>query len=158
MMEGPATEKLTAAILPPATSLFPIDRRKYTIGHSDETGMIYVSIGGRYDERLFNHTLKDEVLAEWRPHLGQYILNASVHISDGDFDENNARVRYLIFNREMKTALQAAFTADRELFSHFPWLLDSPVYICFQSIYPKYNKMKQIGKVRNFMEAKSVNL
>ena len=155
-MQGSASEKLTASILPPATYLFPIDGRKYTIGHSDETGMIYVSIGDRYDDRLFNHKLKDEVLAEWRPHLGQYILNASVHISDGDFDENNAKVRYLIFNRELKTALQAALKADRQLFSHFPWLLDSPVYVYFQSVFPKYHKMKNFGKIRNYLEAGSV--
>ncbi|RLQ96147.1 staygreen family protein [Falsibacillus albus] len=145
------TEKLSMSLLPSATVFFPVEGRKYTMTHSDSTGDMFVSIGCYYDADKINPILRDEVFAEWSLHIGQYVLRANVLVSGGEFDENLSAVRFLIFEKEMPTALKAIVTADRSFYAYFPWLLDMPIYVEFDSIFPQYHQIKYFGTVRQYL-------
>jgi Staygreen protein len=144
--------KLHVTYLPPATAFRPVERRKYTLTHSDETGDIFLSIGHEYDLSKVNVNVRDELAAEWLPQLGQYVLAGKFHISNGDFDYQYAHVRYLIFQKEAERALSALIYGDREFYSHYPWLLDSPIYIYFESVYPEFSKMIYYGTPRQYLQ------
>ncbi|WP_108669262.1 staygreen family protein [Peribacillus acanthi] len=148
-------EKLNTTFIPPATPYSPVDGRKYTMTHSDTTGELFVSIGCDYDWGKINPHLRDEVLAEWRPNHGEYSLQAKVYISGGEFDYNNAKVRFLIFERELPLAFSAIFHADETFFHFFPWFLDFPIYVHYQSIYPEFQKTVYAGTPRQYLVKKS---
>lgn len=142
---------LSVTFWPPVTPLKPVDGRKYTLTHSDSTGNLFLTIGYSYDTISINSVLRDEVLAEWIPQMGQYVLCGRVHISDGNFDQQYSRIRLMIFKREMNLALTAMVYGDRELLLNYPWLLDSPIYIHYQSDYPEFNQVQYYGTPRFFL-------
>ena len=142
--------RLATIILPPATSFQPADGRKYTMTHDDNTGELFVSIGCRFDDGRIGE-LRDEVLAEWVPCNGQYMLSGQVLVSDGGFDEQTAEKRYRIFRREMDKALTAIVMADMPFYGMFPWFLDFPICIQYRSVYPQYNKFIQYDTPRTYL-------
>ncbi|UII54147.1 staygreen family protein [Cytobacillus spongiae] len=142
---------LTVTYLPPATPFHPVEGRKYTLTHSDTTGELYLSIGIRYDMKAVNPQFRDEVVAEWTPKMGQYILNGTVYVSGGEFDEKYAKIRYMIFKRELDLALTAMVYGDRSFYLHYPWLLDSPIFIQFSSVYPQFNQLLYFGTPRKYL-------
>ncbi len=142
--------KLATIILPPATSFQPADGRKYTMTHDDYTGELFVSIGCRFDDSRIGE-LRDEVLAEWVPCNGQYMLSAQVLVSDGGFDEQTADKRFRIFRREMDKALAAIVIGDMPFYSMFPWFLDFPIFVQYRSIYPQYNKIIPYDTPRTYL-------
>ncbi|OIK09894.1 staygreen family protein [Bacillus sp. MUM 13] len=147
-------EKLLVTYRPPATKSMPAEGRKYTLTHSDATGELFLGIGTSYDKGSINPQLRDEFLAEWQPRLGQFLLSGKVYISSGDFDENISRVRYMVFMKEIPTALEAIIHGDRVFFQHFPWLVDSPIYVTFESVFPEFNKIMYYGTPRQYMGGK----
>ncbi|RFU70427.1 hypothetical protein D0469_07520 [Peribacillus saganii] len=144
-------EKLSVIYFPPVTECMPVDGRKYTVTHSDLTGDLFLSVGCQYDYSRINASLRDEILAEWLPKMGQYILSGRVYVNGGEFDENITKVRYMIFRKEMDLALQAITQGDSLFFCHFPWLLDSPIYIHFESRLPEYDEIVHFGTPRNYL-------
>ncbi len=40
---------------------------------------------------------------------------------------------------------------DQTLFTSFPWLLDAPIYIQFESEFPQYNQILYYGRPRDFL-------
>ncbi|RFU60572.1 staygreen family protein [Peribacillus glennii] len=150
-------ENLTVTVIPPATPTMPADGRKYTLTHSDTTGELFLSIGKQYDFGKIDEKIRDEVLAEWGPYMGVYVLSAQVYISGGEFDQNISKVRYLIFKKEIDFALEAIMYGDREFFRNFPWLLDSPITVQFNSVYPEYQKLLLYGTPRQYLNGKNSN-
>ncbi|MBM4763457.1 staygreen family protein [Bacillus sp. B15-48] len=146
-------DKLYVKYSPPMNGFGPIEGRKYTLTHSDETGELYLTIGRKYDYVEFDQKLRDEVLGEWKTRDGEYMLLGKVYISGGEFDEKFAKVRYLIFKKELELALTAIIYGDRNLFLHYPWLLDSSIYIQFESIYPEYDQILYYGTPRQYLAA-----
>ncbi|WP_456271223.1 staygreen family protein [Bacillus sp. AK031] len=144
-------EKLSVTYLPPASIFYPLEGRKYTLTHSDTTGDLFLSIGCHYDSAKLNPLMRDEVLAEWVCAMGQYSLSGKVYISGGEFDENLSKVRYMIFQKELPLALSAIVNGDSGFFTYFPWLLDVPIYICFESIFPEYHQVKYLGTPRQYL-------
>lgn len=142
--------QLSTMILPPATAFAPVEGRKYTMTHDDVRRELSVSIGYSYDEENITD-LRDEVLAQWIPHLGQYALLGKVHVTNGEYDTNTAQIRYMIFKKEMELSLQAMVYSDQSFYSFFPWFLDFPIYIHFDSVLPQYNQVIYFGTPRNFM-------
>jgi Staygreen protein len=142
---------ITVLYLPPATEFRPVDRRKYTWTQSKTTGESILSIGYQYDFKAIQAEYRDEVLAEWIPQMGQYVLSGKIFISDESFDEKYAQIRFLIFQREARQALAAMIHGDRTFFSNYPWLLDSPIYIHFQSNYKDYNKIIYYETPRQYL-------
>ncbi|MEH7302551.1 staygreen family protein [Neobacillus drentensis] len=143
--------KLSVTYLAPATPFRPVEGRKYTLTHSDTTGQLFLSIGCNYNYSAINYSMRDEVLAEWIPQLGEYSLCARVYVSGGEYDENYTKVRFMIFQKELNLALQAMVNGDQALYSNFPWLLDAPIYVHFESIYPQFNQVVFYGTPRNFL-------
>ncbi|WP_075980614.1 staygreen family protein [Bacillus massilinigeriensis] len=144
-------EKLSVTYLPPATEFNPVDGRKYTLTHSDTTGELYLSIGNGYAFSSINPNTKDEVLAEWVTHMGQYMLNGKVYISGGEYGEEHAKARFIIFKNELELAITAIVYGDRSLYLNYPWLLDSPIYIKFESIFPQFNQVLYFGTPRQYL-------
>jgi hypothetical protein len=147
--------KLTVVFHAPATKFRPIEGRKYTLTHSDSTGQLFLSIGKEYTYGNLNPQVRDEVVAEWVPKMGEYVLWGRVYVSGGEFDEKYAKVRFLIFQKEMELALKAIIYGDQTFYTCFPWLLDSPIYIQFDSIYPQYNKIIYMGTPRQYLVSAS---
>jgi hypothetical protein len=148
-------EQLKVHYIPPATESLPADGRKYTFTHSDSTGELFLSIGRQYDLAKINNQMRDEVLAEWCTHLGQYYLGVKVYISGGEYDQNISKVRFLIFQKELDLALEAMMHGDQLFFRHFPWLLDSPIAVSFDSVYPGYNQTVYYGTPRKYLNKKT---
>lgn len=144
--------KLKVKMIPPATSFEPVEGRRYTLTHSDLTGELFLSIGYIYDQFAVNPKMRDEVIAEWVKQNGEYMLLGRVYVSGGEFDEKYAKIRYLIFKRELDLALTAMMFGDQSFFSYCPWLLDVPIYIKFESIYPEYDETFYYGTPRYYIK------
>ncbi len=144
-------EMLTVNYLPPATAFVPVDSRKYTLTHSDQTGELFLGVGNVYDYRAINYKMRDEVLADWVTVNGEYLLYGKVYISNGEYDKNMSRIRYMIFKKELDLALTAIIYGDRSFFGYHPWLLDAPIYVQFSSIFPEFNKVIYYGTPRKYL-------
>lgn len=137
----------------PTTPFRPVLGRKYTLTHSDTTGKLFLSIGCEYNYGAINQIMRDEVLAEWVTQMGESSLLGKVHVSSGEFDEKYAMVRFFIFQKELELALKAMMIGDQIFFVNFPWLLDSPIYIQFQSNFPQYHQLLYMGTPRQYILA-----
>ncbi|MEL3972225.1 staygreen family protein [Rossellomorea oryzaecorticis] len=144
-------DKLSVTYLPPASIFNPIDNRKYTLTHSDLTGELYVSIGSQYDLMKINAQMRDEVLGEWRREQGQYTLCGKVYVSGGEFDEKLSKVRFMIFKKELPLALTAIVNGDQGFYTYYPWLLDAPIYIYFESVFDEFNQVIYFGTPRQYL-------
>lgn len=142
---------LNVTYFPPATPFKPVDERKYTLTHSDVTGELFLTIGYCYDYDAVNSKFRDEVLAEWKPVMGQYTLLGKLYVTNGEFDENYALIRFHIFQKELPLALTAMVYGDQKFYQNYPWLLDSPIYIQFESSYPQYNQYMYFGTPRYYL-------
>lgn len=149
--------KLSVTMIPPTTSSHPLENRKYTLTHSDETGQLYLGISHYFDISSIDPKLRDEVLAEWTRENGQYLLKAKVHISHGEFNEISSKERFLIFQKELPLALTAIINGDQTFYSYYPWLLDAPIQISFESIYPELNQISYWGTPRQYLKDYNIN-
>ncbi|WP_249366587.1 staygreen family protein [Neobacillus rhizophilus] len=132
--------KLHVSCLSCSTSM-QVHGRKYTLTHSDTTGDLFLSIGYHYDLTGINVSKRDEVLAEWiTTKKGVPILSGNVYVSGGEFDEQMAQRRFIIFQRELNLALSAMIYGDHRLFRQYPELLDANIFIQFNSIFPAFNQ------------------
>ncbi|MED3623603.1 staygreen family protein [Neobacillus thermocopriae] len=143
--------KLTTTYQPPVTKFRPVEGRKYTLTRSEVTGELFLTIGTEYNYHAINQGFRDEVLAEWVPRMGEFSLNGRVLVSDGNFDENYARVRFMIFQKDVNVALKAIVYGDKDFFTNFPWLLDAPIHIKFESNFAQFNHVLYYGTPRQFL-------
>ncbi|WP_409270233.1 staygreen family protein [Neobacillus sp. SCS-31] len=141
---------LTVTYIAPITPFRPLEGRKYTLSHSDTTGKLFLTIGPEYSYSTTT-VAKDEVFAEWVQSMGEYSLYGRVHVSSGEFDEQQSGVRFMIFKKEMDLALTAIVYGDQVFYKSFPWLLDAPIYIQFDSIYPEFKKVLYYGTPRQYL-------
>ncbi|MBY0120479.1 staygreen family protein [Bacillus sp. S/N-304-OC-R1] len=146
-------DQLSVSYLPPTTEFRPVDGRKYTLLQSNTSGEWFLTIGYHYHSNDANRKFRDEVFAEWVPQMGQYVLSGKVFVSDQEFDKQYAKIRFMIFQREVEQALSAIVYGDRVFYSNYPWLLDSPIYIHFDSNYEDFNKMIYYGTPRQYLNA-----
>lgn len=133
-------DKLTVKFMPPTTPCLPVDGRKYTLTHSDETGALYLAIGTEYDCSALNVKLRDEVMANWDASLGQYLLTVNVYVDGVDNEYAQAKARYIIFQQNLNLAITAIVNGDKEFYCFFPWLVDCPIYVQFHSAFPEFNQ------------------
>ncbi|MGZ4160331.1 MAG: staygreen family protein [Neobacillus sp.] len=80
-------------------------------------------------------------------------INGLFHISGEEFDEHSSKKRFLIFEREAKLALTAIFYGGRKFFGCFPQLLDSSIFIKFESIYLQYNQVLYYGTPCQYLDS-----
>lgn len=145
--------KLSVTFLPPVTPFKPLEERKYTMTHSDTTGELFLTVGYCFDVSCINPTIRDEVIVEWVPQMGQYMLAGKVHVSGGEYDEQYAKLRFMIFKRDLILALTSIVYGDRAFYQFYPWLLDAPIYIQFESNYPEFDQLLYYGTPRHYMVA-----
>lgn len=149
-------ENLSVMFLPPTNSYQPLIGRKYTLTHSDQTGELFLDIGCVFSYWKINR-MRDEVLAEWkRSNENLWHLLGTVYVDGGEYSRERAMLRYNIFKRELETALTAIAYGDAFFFFHYPALLDSPIYIFFQSTYPEYKQMLFFGTPRDYLKGTSL--
>ena len=145
--------RLNIEYILPANVFGPIERRKYTLTHSDIADELCLTIGKNYNSAAINPKLRDEVLAEWQTRNGEYLLMGKVYISSGEYDEKFAKIRYLIFKRELNLALTGIVYGDQGFYINYPWLLDSPILVQFDSDFPQYNDIIYCGTPRQYLIA-----
>lgn len=144
--------KLSVTLHPPATFSHPVTFRKYTLTHSDEIGDVFLDIGFFYNERAMDVIIRDEVLAEWRSDgMGNFYLKGKVQVDIGEIDKKRSEFRLTIFQKEMETAIKGIVFGDKALYANYPALLDSPIFIHYQSIFPEYNKILFYGTPRQYL-------
>lgn len=146
--------KLSVTYVPPASSTEPVHGRKYTLTHSDITGDLFLTIGYSYDLTAIDANMHDEVLVEWMIAPQQIpALFGVVLVSDGQFIEEVAKLRFTIFKEEMTTALQGIVNGDQTFFSTYPLLQNAPIYIYFQSNYPAYRGLYYFGTPKQYLSS-----
>ncbi|TGB03432.1 staygreen family protein [Halobacillus salinus] len=125
----------------------PVEGRKYTLTHSDETGELFLTIGTTYAFDKIT-PMRDEVLAEWRLLGGCPVLYVFVDV-DGE-SAGLAAVRNAVFVRELPLALEAMRYGDRCLFLWEPCFDVAPVLVRFHSADPRFNRLECWGVVGDY--------
>ena len=69
----------------------------------------------------------------------------------GNLSYADALYRYNIFKSHIDSALQAIIYGDRMLLSKYPELLNTPIYIKFDSSIPVFNNYEFYGFVRDYI-------
>ncbi|SEM16559.1 Staygreen protein [Mesobacillus persicus] len=146
-------DRLSIKYIPPVNIFGPIEGRRYTLTHSDDTGELFLSIGKNYDLAAVDPKLRDEVLAEWQTRCGEYLLLAKVYVSGGEYDIKFSQVRYMIFKKELELALTGIIYGDRQFYTNYPWLIDCPILVQFDSVYPEFNELLYYGTPRQYLTA-----
>ena len=146
---GFTPDKLETTFIEPINLYGPIKNRKYTLTHSDNTGMMFLTIANEYDYNAINYDLRDEILGVWKTADNSYILFLYAFIGVLNYD--NALYRYNIFKSHMDSALQAIIYGDRELLNKYPELLNTPIYLKFDSSIPVFNNYEFYGFVRDYV-------
>lgn len=145
-------QKLFVKFIPPATSYQPIEGRKYTLTHSDSTAELFLDIGYVYNYRAIDWKVRDEVLAEWvKNQQGRLILMGKAYVDGGEFDKNVSGIRFNIFKKEMDTALKGIVYGDIPFYSTYPVLLDAPIFLSYESVYPEYRNVFYYGTPRQYV-------
>ena len=147
-------QKLSVNLIPPATFASPIEGRKYTLTHSDMTAELFLDIGNVYNDESINWKMRDEVIAKWvKDSQGRLLLIGKAHVDDDKLNEKASHIRFTIFKKEMDTALKGIVYGDRLFYAHFPILLDAPIYIHYDSVFPQFNQTLYYGTpLRYFSE------
>ena len=69
-----SSDKLETNFIEPINLYGPIKDRKYTLTHSDTTGMMFLTIANEYDYNAIDYDLRDEILGAWKESDTSYIL------------------------------------------------------------------------------------
>lgn len=143
-------DKLETTLMYPTTEDGGIENRKYTLTHSDETGMLFLDIGDVYNYSAIDTDMRDEVLGRWiSPKNEQPMLLFYVYVGDGDFEENSRR--YQIFKSHMDMAIAAVIYGDSVLFDTYPELINSAIYVKFDSVIPTFDNYEYYGCVKDYL-------
>ena len=142
-------DKLKSTFVEPITLYGPIKDRKYTLTHSDDTGMMFLTVANEYDYSAINQDLRDEILGIWKTYYNSYNIFFYAYI--GDLNYFDALYRYNIFKSHINSALQSVIYGDRELLKKYPKLLNTPIYIKFDSSIPIFNNYEFYGYVNDYI-------
>ena len=152
-MERLNPDKLHVTYLAGTTPENLILPRHYTLTHSDRTGHLFLSIGGKYEtkqvSRLYTRLMRDEVLAEFAKEEDSLAFRVHCHVSGG-FVLGTAKWRYNIFRYELPLVLEAIRYGDRTLFEQNPELDNAPVLIHFKSTDIRFNKVENWGSMADY--------
>lgn len=144
------SNKLETTFYPPMTATETIENRKYTLTHSDETGMLFLDIGEEYNYSAINDKLRDELLGKWKIYsYNSFILIFYAYVGDGNFLD--ASMKYSAFKYHMKLALQTIFYGDKALLEKYPYLLNTPIYVKFDSDISMFDNYEPYGFVRDYI-------
>lgn len=136
-------EKLQVSFGRGTSKVKPIIPRKYTLTHSDETAELFLTIAAIYDYDKITK-MRDEVLAEWGRINNDYALLANVMV-DQEKNPAMSEARNSVFVKELPLALQAIVYGDKKFFKENPSLYKAPIYVKFNSVYPRLNRLELWG-------------
>ncbi|RDY02713.1 Protein STAY-GREEN, chloroplastic [Mucuna pruriens] len=127
--------------------------RTYTLTHSDITAKLTLAISQTINntqlQGWYNRLQRDEVVAQWKKVKGKMSLHVHCHISGGHFLlDILARLRYLIFYKELPVVLKAFVHGDGNLFNNYPELQEALVWVYFHSNIREFNKVECWGPLR----------
>lgn len=142
--------KLETTFVEPMTPYGPIEGRKYTLTHSDETGMIFLDIAREYNYNMINEDLRDELLGRWNL-IDDSFYTLIFYAYVGYIDYYTALEKYNSFKYHMEIALQAVVYGDRELFNKYTNLLNSPIYVKFESSIPMFDGYEFFGNINDYV-------
>jgi len=146
-MERLDPEKLYVEFRPGVTMTEPILGRKYTLTHSDMTAELFLTIGLQFAYDKIT-SMRDDVLAEWR--IANQGLFLYVYVYIGNFEPAINAIRNAIFRRELPLALEAIVYGDHKFFMVHHQLVNSPLWIYFDSQDPNYNRFEYWGTVKDY--------
>ena len=140
----------------PATSISPLEGRKYTlIQPEDETQTgCWLTIGERYDIQAAADSSRHTILAEWKRRMGEYVLIGNMYIgreSHMGSNEEGAGWSDKGCESRIAAALATMLQGDRDFFSYVPWLLDAPIYIEIGSSVPDLRQTVYAGTPRRYI-------
>ena len=131
----------------------PIKSRKYTLTHSDTTGDLFLTIGANYNREQisgwYTRFMRDEVLAEWIEDEETYSLHIHCHVSGG-LVFGPAGWRYGIFKRHLPMVIEAFVYGDQGLIDNHPELAYSKVFVHFDAVQKKFNRIEDWGTLEDY--------
>ncbi|SHG61945.1 staygreen family protein [Ornithinibacillus halophilus] len=152
-------QRLTVNLLSPAANIQPVIGRKYTLTHSDDTGELFLDIGYAYNLQAINQQMRDEVLGEWMyDRQSNVVLVGNAYVDNGEYGEEEAKMRFEIFQKEMPTAIKGMIYGDRVFFSTYPHFLNAPIYINYHSTYPQFKRVFFYGTPGHYLSQISQSL
>ena len=83
-----SSDKLETNFIEPINLYGPIKDRKYTLTHSDTTGMMFLTIANEYDYNAINYDLRDEILGAWKESDTSYILFFYAYVGNLSYAES----------------------------------------------------------------------
>lgn len=133
------SNKLQTTFIYPATPSKPVIGKKYTLTHSDTTGIMFLDIGTEYNYSAINEELRDELFGRWVFYDDDNSYKLFFYAFVGGDNFSTALKRYNIFKSHMNMAIQAIIYGDRYLFKEYPQLINTPIYVKFDSDFPLFN-------------------
>ena len=143
--------KLKTTFIYPTTPSKPIIGRKYTLTHCDITGIMFLDIGTEYNYSAINEELRDELLGRWAFYDDDNSYKLFFYAFVGGDNFSTALKRYNIFKSHMNMAIQAIIYGDRYLFKEYPQLINTPIYVKFDSDFPLFNNYESYNYIRDYM-------
>lgn len=127
--------------------LNPLER-KYTLTHSDETGMRFLFIDSEYAEEEYDE-IRDEVIARWYKKEDNYYFKVFCPLTCKE-SKYTADERLEIFKRHMPRALKAIIGGDSNYINSNKELLDATIHTYY--CYDDENKVfEEKGKVKEYL-------
>jgi hypothetical protein len=152
-MERLNPEKLHVTFLSGTEADVLLLPRRYTLTHSDRTGILDLSIGREYNMKqfsgLYTRLMRDEVLAELCTDSDNLRLKVYCHVSGG-LVFGTAKWRYNILQSELPLVLECIRYGDRVIFDMNPELDRTPVLIRFSSSKSRYDKTEEWGNIGEY--------
>lgn len=122
--------------------------RKYTLTHSDKTGIKFLFVGSEYAEEEYDE-LRDEVVAYWDKTDDYYFLKVFCLLSC-EASKYSADERLEIFKRHMTRVLKAVIGGDLDYINSNHGLLDAATHIYY--CYDEDNKVfEKMGIVKEYI-------
>lgn len=143
-------KKLKVRFILPASPTEPLNGRKYTITHSDDSGQLFLDIGTDFNYEAMSANSRVEIMTEWQIDW-QYRLTGRVYVDLGDCTIDEAQIRFNDFQKSIAKALQGIAFGDRLFLSNYPLLLDAPIYIYFESNYQEFKQLYYYGTLKQYL-------
>jgi len=123
--------------------------RKYTSIHNDDTREVFISIGHEYNKLLLDtdeaKNVQSQVIGYWKLNDDKYEIHLRVLVST---EQNpQSEIRNKIFCEELGYVLEGIAYAEIPLLNRNPRLGNTPIYIHFKSMDPKYNRTEYWHKL-----------
>lgn len=132
---------LKVNFIAPITTISPIENRKYTLTHSDTSGLLFLDIANFYNYDVVNFKIRDEVLGEWIPSgKNHYILCLYIYLKG--IDPSEICRKYKIFKSHLDLSINAILHGDIQLINENKYLLSSPIHVKFSSSHFMFNSIE----------------